>query len=270
MDFKEQSFPDWFQSFDVTNTVLDAKTKYQKIDIFDTKRFGRVLALDNVIQCTEQDEFAYHEMMTHVPLNAYGDPRSVLIVGGGDGGILREVLKHDSVKKVTMVEIDDEIISACRTFLPSICKNAFNDPRTNLIIGDAAEWIKTTTDVFDVIIVDRTDASGPGAVLYETQFYRDCKSRMSKEGIFVAQMGGLFINEDHREDQLWRASQVWRKASFYLTVVPTYAGGFMTILWCADWNITTIQDDDIKNIPNLQYYNTAIHKAAFALPTFCK
>lgn len=266
--FREDSFPDWAQTFEIENVVLDSKTKFQKINIFETKRFGRVLALDGAIQCTEKDEFVYHEMLTHVPLNAYGDPRSILIIGGGDGGVLEEVLKHNSVRTVTMVEIDEEVVDAVKTFMPSVCKQAFQDSRTNLVIADAAEWVKTATDKFDVIIVDRTDYHGPATELYDRQFYRNCSKLMTPEGIFVAQLGCLFVNELHREQQLLFASQAWRKTNFYLMASPTYVGGFMSIMWCSSWNITTVDPKEMKAIPSLQYYNADIHKAAFAIPTF--
>lgn len=266
--FKEECFSDWAQTFEIENVVLDSNTKFQKIDIFDTKRFGRVLALDGAVQCTEKDEFVYHEMLTHVPINAYGDVRSVLIIGGGDGGVLEEVLKHKSVRTVTMVEIDEEVVNAVKEFMPLICKGAFKDPRSHLIIADAIEWVKTATDKFDVIIVDRTDCQGPASGLYSNQFYQQCSKLMTPQGIFVAQVGGLFVNENHKEQQLWFASQAWKKTSFYLMTSPTYVGGFMTIMWCSNWNITTVDTKEIPTIPNLQYYNANIHKAAFAIPNF--
>lgn len=268
--FKEQSFDDWTQMFKIKSVVIEGKTKHQKINIFDTKRFGQVLALDDVVQCTEKDEFVYHEMLTHVPMNAYGDVRSVLIIGGGDGGALEEVLKHKSVKNVTMVEIDEEVVVISKAFLSSICKQAFDDPRVKLVIADAIKWVKTATDKFDVIIVDRTDAAGPGAGLYTKHFYKDCSKLMTPEGIFVAQLGGLFVNEDHREEQLFLAAQAWKKTSFYLMTAPTYVGGFMTIMWCANWNITSVDVHEMDSIPDLQYYNADIHKAAFALPNFAR
>jgi spermidine synthase len=173
-----------------------------------------------------------------------------------------------------MGEIDEEVVGASVAFLPSICKGAFDSPRTKLVIADAIEWVKTATETFDVIIVDRSDCIGPGVGLYDKEFYRNCKRLMTPNGIFVAQAGILTFNQPYLEQQLMDLSQVWRKSSFYLSVVPTYAGGFLTILWAADWNITNVPDLEfdfkLANITDLQYYNVNIHKAAFALPTFAR
>ncbi|MEC8531954.1 MAG: polyamine aminopropyltransferase, partial [Pseudomonadota bacterium] len=141
------------QRFQITEIIYQSKTEYQDLVIFETPFFGRVLALDNVIQTTERDEAAYHEMITHVPILAHGSVKDVLIIGGGDGGALRDVLKHSAIKKVTMVEIDRNVVELCQKFLPSISDGAFGDPRSELIIADGLSFVKETDQRFDLIIV---------------------------------------------------------------------------------------------------------------------
>lgn len=264
--FTEKCFPDWAQTFKIKDHIFERKTKYQTINIFDTEQFGRVLALDDIIQCTERDEFVYHEMLTHVPINAYGDARSILILGGGDGGILEEVLKHKSVRKVTMVEIDREVVNAAKTFLPSICKEAFNDSRVQLIFADAVGYVAVTDQKFDVIIIDRSDAVGPNLDLYTKSFYNDCRQLLTPEGILVAQSGSLFLSQKFIVNQLNIMSEVWNNVGCYTVVLPSYPGGLTTILWAANWNIV---NSDIKEpVDALQYYTRDIHKSAFILPAF--
>src|SRR5690606_6230014 len=167
------------------------KSKYQKVKLFESGHFGRILTLDGVVQCTESDEYVYHEMLTHLPIMAHGKVQSVLIVGGGDGGILEEVLKHKSVKRVTMVEIDDMVIKVAKKYLPKICGKAFEDKRTNLIVGDGAKWVAETNERLDVIIGDRTEPIGPATVLFNKAFYRNCQRAMEPGAILVAQIGVL-------------------------------------------------------------------------------
>lgn len=274
--FKEKALPDYAQTFEIEEVCFSGTTKYQKIDIVRSNRFGKVLILDDIVQTTEADEFIYHEMFAHIPLNAYGDARSVLIVGGGDGGLLEEVLKHDSIKKVTVVEIDEEVVNACKRFLPRIHNKAFDDPRTQLVFEDAAKWVAESNDKFDVVLVDRSDFLGPNASLYERDFYKNCSKLMSDEGIFVVQSGVLAFNTDYIPKQLLFMSQAWKKNSFYLVTIPTYAGGQTVFAWGANWNITNIDDVqlqatiDSSHVTGLKYYNVNTHKAAFALPTFAR
>ncbi len=272
---KDRVFKDVGMSLEVSETLFEGKTKYQKIEVYNTPRMGRVLVLDDAIQTTERDEFTYHEMMVHVPINAHGNVKSVLIVGGGDGGALEEVMKHQSIEKVTMVEIDQEVIDVSRKYLPSISKNAFGDSRLNLVIADAVEWVKNATEKFDIILLDRTDAID-GAVeicgqLYSRDFYRNCAKLMTERGIMVAQAGMITFSGKEIISDLETASQCWRKASIFITSVPAYSGGFQAMLWAANWNITTMSEADIKqrqSLPDLQYYTPEIHRASFVLPKF--
>ena len=161
-------------------------TDQQDLVIFENPLFGRVLALDNVIQTTEGDEFVYHEMLAHVPILAHGEVARVLVIGGGDGGALREVLKHP-VEQATLVEIDDQVIQLSRRHLPSLSAGAFDDPRTRVVITDGAKYVEETDDRYDLIIVDSTDPLGPGEVLFTERFYAGCKRCLEPKGIVITQ-----------------------------------------------------------------------------------
>ena len=262
------------QRFQITEIIYKSKTEYQDLVIFETPFFGRVLALDNVIQTTERDEAAYHEMITHVPILAHGSVEDVLIIGGGDGGALRDVLKHSAIKKVTMVEIDRNVVELCQKFLPSISDGAFGDPRSELIIADGLSFVKETDQRFDLIIVDSTDPIGPSLPLFSDEFYSDCRKVLRPDGIFICQSGVSFVQKDEAQKTHKRLKDIYEDAALYLTVVPTYAFGFMTLGWGA--RSTTARSTDINtvcsrfNAANIDthYYTPEIHIACFSLPAY--
>ena len=225
------------------------------------------------MQVCERDEFIYHEMLAHMPILARGDVREVCIIGGGDGGVLREALRHP-VERVTMVEIDASVVELCTTYLPSISDGAFDDPRTNLVIADGARFMAETEDRFDVIIVDSTDPMGPGEVLFTSAFYAACKSRLTAGGVIVTQSGVAMIQGDELTTTVRRLGEHFADASAYVAPVPTYAGGFMAFGWGTD-------KPELRKLPaaalaerykqadiTTRYYNPELHGGAFALPTY--
>ncbi|MFQ5985698.1 MAG: polyamine aminopropyltransferase [Alphaproteobacteria bacterium] len=261
----------------VERWICEDQTRYQKVQIFENGTFGRVLVLDGIIQTTERDEFIYHEMIAHPPILAHGGARRVLIIGGGDGGALEEVLKQP-VEKVTLVEIDARVIELCREHLPSIGKGAFDDPRTELIIGDGAAFVAETNERFNVIIVDSTDAAagGPGYVLYESDFYTDCRRCLAPDGIFVSQNSVPFFPAEAEElkKACPRMREVFPDMTLYVAPVPSYEGGFMVFGWAGfsteprEVPLETIRQRFEAVRLDTKYYNPAIHLAAFALPTY--
>ena len=178
--YTETLYPEWGQSLEISKEVLREKTDHADLVIFENPLFGRILALDGIVQLTEADEPVYHEMLTHVPLLTHENPASVLIVGGGDGGILREVMRHSSVQRVVLVEIDPSVIELSKKYFPKVSNGAFDDPRLEIVIQDASEYVKSAQESFDVIICDSTDPVGPGAVLFTSEFYGDCKGCCAK------------------------------------------------------------------------------------------
>ena len=272
--FQEKLFPHVRQTFEITNVLFRQRTEHQDLVIFETPTYGRVLALDDIIQVTEKDEFVYHEMMTHVPMLAHGRAKGVLIIGGGDGGILREALKHKGVRRVTMVEIDRGVVDMCLKYMPSIPRKAFDDRRTNLVIDDGARFVATTGDKFDVVIIDSTDPMGPGEVLFTEDFYRHCRRILAKGGILVNQNGVPFMQADEVTMTYRRRRKSFKDVGFYVAAVPSYYGGFMTLGWASD-------DKELRAVPlamlkrrfaaarlKTKYYTPEIHRAAFALPQF--
>ena len=264
----------WRQDFEIKSKIYEEITEHQHLLIFENEQFGKVLALDGVIQITEKDEFMYSEMMCHVPLLAHGQAKRVLIIGGGDGGILREVLKHKTLEKVVLVEIDEGVVVFSKQYLPFISQGAFNDPRAKILIEDGCLFVKNSPEKFDVIICDSTDPIGPGAALFTSEFYEDCHNLLNDGGIFVNQNGVPFLQAGELFDTYKSRTSHFSQVGFYLTVVPTYVGGFMTLGWATDSqdfiNVSATElEKRLDNIEGeLKYYTPAIHKASFALPKF--
>ena len=232
--YTETLYPEWGQSFEISREILREKTDHADLVIFENPVFGRILALDGIVQLTEADEPVYHEMLTHVPLLTHENPTSVLIVGGGDGGILREVMKHSSVQKVVLVEIDPSVIELSKEYFPKVSNGAFDDPRLQIVIQDASQYVKSTEESFDIIICDSTDPVGPGAVLFTSEFYGDCKGLLNKDGIFVNQNGVPFLQKDELALTYQNRSPHFKHVGFYVAPVPTYVGGFMAFGWASD------------------------------------
>jgi spermidine synthase len=272
--YSDRSSLGYIQRFRVDKVLKEVKTKRQHLLIFETPYFGRVLVIDGVVQTTEKDEFAYHEMLSHVPILAHGKVKRVLIVGGGDGGVLKQVLRHRGVTSVTVVEIDETVIELCEEYLPSISEGAFKNPRTNLVVDDGFSYLAETTNSYDVIIVDSTDPFGPGETLFTEQFYNNCHSRLKMNGILVSQNGVPFIQEQEFVSSYNRLQNIFKDTTFYLTVVPTYVGGYMALGWASDFEAHRwVTRDDLaaryrKAGLTTRYYSPDIHKASFVLPPF--
>ncbi|MFM2485383.1 polyamine aminopropyltransferase [Celerinatantimonas yamalensis] len=262
------------QYFDIDTILFEQKTEQWHLIIFENATFGRVMALDGIIQTTERDEFIYHEMLTHVPLLAHGQAKRVLIIGGGDGGMLREVVKHTSLESITMVEIDNAVVEMCKTYLPNHSNGAYDDPRVNLVIDDGARFVNTTDERFDVIISDCTDPVGPGEVLFRSEFYQGCQRCLKPGGVIVAQNGVAFMQPDEVTTTYQRLGHYVEHCTFYAAAIPTYIGGVMTFAWGSDnKTLHQLSIDVITerfNRANLatRYYTPAIHQASFALPRY--
>ncbi len=262
------------QRFDVEEVLFEQQTDSWHLVIFRNSIYGTVMALDGIIQTTERDEFVYHEMLTHVPLLAHGNAKRVLIIGGGDGGILREVCRHKSVEHVTQVEIDQSVIEMCKTYLPNHSAGAYDDPRANIVIADGMEYVHQTDDRFDVIISDCTDPVGPGEVLFSSRFYEGCKNLLTDGGVFVAQNGVPFLQQDEVITTRRRLSPYFADQSFYTAAVPTYIGGVMTLAWGSD--NSALRELDLATLTaryeasgiKTRYYNPQVHQGCFALPQY--
>ncbi|NGX34058.1 MAG: Polyamine aminopropyltransferase [Candidatus Anoxychlamydiales bacterium] len=264
----------WNQMLKISKVLFEGKSKFQDILIFENSIFGKVLALDNVLQTTENDEFIYHEMLTHVPILSHGNVKKVLIIGGADGGILREVLLHKSIEKATMVEIDGIALDACKKHMPKLSNGAFSDPKSEVIIADGIDYVKNTKEKFDIIIVDSTDPVGPGIVLFTKEFYTYCKKALNPDGIIVTQNGVPFAQGQELVDTYNTRKKIFEDNRFYIAPVFGYIGGFMALGWATDSkkhfnvSIDTLKKA-ILDLPNeMKYYTPEVHKASFQLPMY--
>jgi spermidine synthase len=272
--YLETLYPSWGQNFVMDEVLFEVNTGHQHLIIFKNEQWGTVMALDGVIQTTEKDEFVYHEMMVHVPMLAHGKAKKVLIIGGGDGGILREVLKHEQVESVTQVEIDQKVIDMCIEYLPNHSQGAYDHPKANIVIADGVDFVNECSDQFDVIISDSTDPMGPGEVLFTSRFYQGIKNCLKDGGVFVAQNGVSFMQTDEVTTTHKRLSPLFEQASFYSGAVPTYVGGIMTFAWATDnlalkeVSIETLQERFKQSGIKMRFYTPEVHKGAFALPQY--
>ena len=261
-----------------TDSVLfDSETEHQRLIIFENEDFGRVMMLDNIVQLTTKDEFVYHEMMAHVPLFAHGRAKNALIVGGGDGGVLREALKHPELEQVTLCEIDRSVIDLCRQHFPAISAGAYDDPRTRIIIADGTQFVAETGDRFDVIMIDSTDPVGPGAVLFTKQFYTDCARCLKPGGLLITQNGLPFLQAGELQQSVGFFRDLFADAYAYLATTPTYFGGPMSYGWATDdTEARRLRVDAIERryadagaFPT-RYWRPDVHVAAFALPNYVR
>ena len=262
-----------FQGFTADALLFTGQTPYQKVDIYATKRWGKVLVLDGIVQTTEADEFVYHEMLTHVPLFGCANPRRVMIVGGGDGGILREVLKHD-IEHVDMVEIDRTVVDYCIEHMPTLNDGGriYQDPRAALVIEDAFEFIKREKNRYDVILVDSTDPVGAAEVLFSQTFYELCRSALNPGGVLALQGGVPFLQPEEAKGSMKLLRSLGLKARCYGIVVPTYYGGYMALGYAsADAAAMTPQLETIRARFDragfaTRHYTPELHVASFVLP----
>jgi len=224
-----------------------------------------VLLLDGLVQTTERDEFYYHEMLVHPALTSHAHPKNVLIIGGGDGGALREVLKHP-VEKAWLVEIDGKVIEACRDHFPWL-RATFRDTRAELVVADGNLFIDKVREKFDVILVDSSDPVGPSTVLHQEAFYRKLKSKLAPGGIIAAQAGSLMLHlESHARKRAF-LKRIFKRAELYLGPVPTYPVG----MWCYDFLSDKVDPAKVRTLyvpDGLKYFNPDVYRAAFALPNF--
>ena len=270
----EDLHPGFRSSFRMERVLFDSRTDHQRLVIGETERFGVVAMLDGVTQVTMADEYVYHEMLSHVPILAHGRVRDVLVVGGGDGGMIEEIFKHPTIETVVMAELDATFIELARTYLPDLSRGAFDDPRLDVVIGDAKDFVARSDRRFDLVIVDSTDPIGPGEVLFTPSFYADCHRVLRPGGILVTQNGVPFFQPDELESTMRSFRALFRDATCYLAAVPTYVGGFMAFGWGSDEpahrsaSIATLTERFSAAGLDTRYYTPEVHRASFALPRF--
>eukprot|EP00123_Amoebidium_parasiticum_P013007 comp21708_c0_seq1/m.30647 comp21708_c0_seq1/g.30647 ORF comp21708_c0_seq1/g.30647 comp21708_c0_seq1/m.30647 type:complete len:290 (-) comp21708_c0_seq1:345-1214(-) len=259
-------------SVEVEEVLYDKQSEYQHIQVFRSKTWGTVLALDGVFQCTERDEASYQEMMAHIPLMAHPNPKKVLIIGGGDGGVVREAVKHPSVESVTLCEIDKDVIEVSKKYLPCMAKG-FDDPKANVYIGDGLEFMRHHKGEFDVIITDSSDPVGPAEALFTESYYTLLRDALRPGGIVCSQGESIWLHLDLIKDMLTFNRRLYPTVSYAYTSIPSYPSGQIGFILCSTdgqldlANPRTLTSEEARAM-GLRYYNTAIHKAAFVLPQF--
>ena len=271
----EETFhPHWRVRLEAERVLHEVKTAHQHLVIFANATWGTVLMLDGVTQLTTADEFIYHEMMAHVPLMALAAPRRVLVVGGGDGGVLREVLKHPSVARATLCEIDRAVIDLSLEHYPEIADGCFEDSRADIVIADGLEYVAETRERFDAIIVDSSEPIGPSAVLHTREFFADCKRALKSGGVLVTQNGLPFLLPEHLRATSEIFASLFKATSPYLCTKPCYFGGPFALNWASDDKAllevpaATLARRMAKRGIATRYYTPAVHLAAFALPGY--
>lgn len=255
-------------SLKVKETLHYQRSEFQEIAVLDTLQCGRMLVLDGMVQTTVADEFFYHEMISHVPLRTHPAPRSILVIGGGDGGVVREISRYPGVEKITLVEIDAGVVEAARRYLPEI-SCALDDPRLEIINQDGREFISAHRESFDVVIVDSTEPVAIAEGLFGTAFYQGVYHALKEEGVLVAQTESPLYNKELLRSTYKRISNIFPRTLLYLCPVPTYPSG----LW--SFTLATKVHDPLNPAGNylphgLRYYSPDIHRCSFALPPFVR
>jgi len=273
----ETLYTDWGQRFRVVRELARVRSDFQDIMVFESASHGRVMLLDGVTQITEADEFVYQEMLAHVPLLAHGAAKRVLIIGAGDGGVLRRVLQHRGIERAVMVEIDGEVIRLAKEFLPGIGGNAWNDPRAEVLVADGIDYVRRAPDAgFDVMIVDSTDPIGVGEALFTDEFYANAARVLGPRGLVVNQCGVPFMQAEELHETARRRAKAFADNWAYVAAVPTYVGGFMTLGWAAkDASLRTVAVEEIRRragaagiLGTTRYWTPEIHVGAFNLPPY--
>jgi len=261
-------------SIKVEKQLYSGKSDFQRIDVFETNEFGKFFTLDGLVMITEKDEFIYHDMIVHVPMATNPGIRKVLVIGAGDGGTVRELVRYKSIEKIDMVEIDKLVVDVCREYFPN-STSGLDDERVSLYFEDGLKFVSEKRNEYDLIIVDSTDPIGPGEGLFTSVFYENCYKALTKEGILVNQHESPFYEEYQKAMQRAhkRIHEFFPISKVYQVHIPTYASGHW-LFGFASKSIDPVMDlnEDNWNALGLEtgYYNTEIHKASFALPNYVK
>ena len=258
-------------SLKVEETLYSARSSFQQIDVYQTKSHGRMLVLDGIIQLTDRDEFCYQEMMAHLPLMSHPDPKDVLVIGGGDGGILREIGRYKGVAAIDFCEIDEQVISVSKEFFPGLACG-FDDPRVTVHVADGNAFIQEKTGAYDVIIVDSSDPIGPGEVLFKRPFYEGLKGALKPGGIVATQGESFFLHEDCVRTLVEVTRQLFDCQAYATMIVPTYPGGHISMCMAS---LGPKFGEPARPMPQglqeqLKYYSPEIHRAAFVQPYFAQ
>jgi len=265
----DEQWPGVALSLRIRKVLHEGRTKYQDIAFYETETFGRMMTLDGVIQITERDEFAYQEMIAHIPLFAHPNPERVLVIGGGDGGVLREVAKHEVVRRIDLCEIDEGVITESKKWLPTAAVG-YDNPKVRVHVDDGAAFVKGKEAAWDVIIVDSSDPEGPAHVLFEAPFYRDLHRALADGGLVCSQAESLWLHGDLIRRLVRMSREIFPSVEYAFTTIPTYPSGQIGFMLSSRGGSAR---RPVRPVPEdlqagLRYYTPRIHEASFVLPRF--
>lgn len=275
MWFNEEERTGFRFSIQIKETLFSGQSDYQKLVIMDTVGFGRMMILDNCIMITDRDEHIYHEMISHVPLCAHPDPKKVLVIGGGDGGTIREIVRHPSVEQADLVEIDKMVVDKSKEYFPQIACELEGNSKVTVRIEDGVKYMQNRNNEYDVIIIDSTDPIGPGEGLFTVDFYRDVHRALTENGIMVAQTESPLVHHELIPRTYAHLRQAFPKVTMYTMTNLTYPGGYWSFAFATkttEFDHLTYFDENRAAAlePCLKYYNRELHRAAFALPNYVR
>tara|TARA_B100000886_G_C20396498_1_gene480596 strand:- start:466 stop:1290 length:825 start_codon:yes stop_codon:yes gene_type:complete len=270
--FKEKLHKDLYQEIKIKKRLINKKSNFQKIEIFDTVTYGRVLALDGVIQITEKDEYSYSEMLVHPAMQALPKTaKRILIIGGGDGAVAEEVLKYNHTKSIDLVDIDKKVVDLSKKYFTKINKNSLINKKVNLFYEDAFNFIDNNQNLYDLVIADRPDPIGAGKSLFRSNFYKKINNIISDNSIAIFQSGVPFLQKKELNQVIKNIKKYFKYYGVYFTVVPSYIGGFMALAWASNsFDLFKKRNFSINKKIYTKYFNKEILMASFAVPNFLK
>ena len=267
--FREKLHKGLVQEIKIKKSLVDKKSKYQRIQIFDSYTYGRVLALDGIVQITEKDEAAYSEMLVHPAINLLGSPKNILIIGGGDGAVAEELLKYKFIERIDLVDIDIEVINLSKKYFKKVNNDSLNNKKVHIFVQDAYIFTSNSSMKYDLIIADRPDPVGTGKSLFKLKFYKNIRNLMKADGMAIFQSGVTFLQKKEIKEVSIKIKSVFENSGIILTVVPSYIGGHMALVWASK----KIRIDKVKKNKKLKkvktdYFNLQISEASLSLPNF--
>lgn len=271
-EISDTMWPGQAMTLKVEKVLHHEKSKYQDVLIFKSTTYGNVLVLDNVIQASERDEFSYQEMIAHLALNSHPNPKKVLVIGGGDGGVLREIVKHDVVEEAWLCDIDEAVIRLSKQYLPEMSAS-YSHPKVKTYIGDGFQFLRDYQNTFDVIITDSSDPEGPAESLFQADYFKLLSSALTEKGVISTQAESMWIHLPIIKDLKKACGSVFPVAEYAYTTIPTYPTGQIGFMVCSKDKNSNVKKplrevSEEEEAKLYKYYNKRIHEASFVLPTW--
>ncbi len=263
-------YKDTALSYEIIKKLYGKRSKFQMVEVYKTKKHGNLMALDGCFMLTEKEEFVYHEMIAHIPLFSHPNPQNVLVIGGGDGGTVREVLKHKTVKKIDFVEIDEDVYKVSLKYFKTLTDPVKDNKKVNFLFGDGIKFVTETSNKYDVILIDSTDPSNISGGLFGTEFFKNIYRILNKNGIMVSQSEDPFFDGHIIKNVHSRLKKIFKHVRLYLAFIPTYPSGCWSFIFASKRLTPDVIRNKFLNKFKTKYYNSELHKAAFILPEFVK